>query len=195
MSTKRNNDDTSGALESTTETDVKVEDGLFVTSEPLANAKNPAQPLGHVGLAEEDEEADEEDSNEDDEEDSDEDDDEAEDEGEDGDEIDDAEHIEANHEKVMDIIASIDNRYDSSEEQLPNLPAYHPAFKSIEQCRSSIIAAAIHILQTAKYKDAETAELLEQALALQQIKYPRDRKVALIGDSGTGMFMDLFLLV
>lgn len=177
MSTARRNNNASGVSDPTIKTRVKAEAGLFVSSGPVVVAPRTARPQGHADQGEDDAEANEENTDED--------------ANEDEDAEDDAEHMEAIEEKVMDIITSIETCYDSSEERLPDLPAYHPLFKSIEQSRSSIIADAIHILQTAKYKDAATAQLLDQAMSLQQIKYPRDRKVALIGDSGTGMSIAL----
>lgn len=180
MSTARRYNNTSGMSYPTIKTRVKDEAGLFVTSGPGIDAPSPTRPQGYVHPGEENAEADEGNTDEDDD--------------EDGDGEDDAEHMEAIDEKVMDVINSVGTPYDTLEEQLPDLPAYNPLFKSIEQSRSSIITDAIHVLQTAKYKDAETAQLLDQAMSLQQIKYPRDRKVALIGDSGTGMSIDLSTL-
>ncbi len=178
MSTTGRSNNTSGVSDPTRKTRVKDEAGLFVSSGPVVDAPSPVLTQGLEDPGDENADADEEHSEEDD------------DEDEDGD----AEYMEAINEKVMDMISNMDTHYDSAEERLPDLPAYHPLFKSIEQSRYSIIADAIHILQTAKYKDAETAQLLEQAISLQQIKYPGDRKVALIGDSGTGMFIDRFSL-
>ncbi len=96
--------------------------------------------------------------------------------------------IKAVNESVRKVIDGIGTPYNSSVEGLPDLPAYHPAFTSIENCRSEIVASAISILRSAKYKDEETAQLVEQALGLQDIKYPRDRRLGLIGDSGTGTY-------
>lgn len=155
----------------------KREQGLFMSPESLADPLISAKALDDVtqGVNDDDDEEDEDEDAED------------EDDDEEKNEAEEVKGTKAIDDKVRHIIDSIGDQYDSSKEPLPNLPVYHPAFKSIEQCRSNIITTAISILQTAEYKDAETAQLCEQAMALKEVSYPGDRKVALIGDSGTGM--------
>lgn len=115
MSTARRNNNTSDMSDPTIKTRVKDEAGLFVTSGPVIDAPSPTRRQGYVHPGEENAEADEGNPDEDDD--------------EDGDGEDDAEHMEAIDEKVMDVITSVGTPYDTLEEQLPDLTRLSSTFQ------------------------------------------------------------------
>lgn len=166
---------TGTGLNATRKRRIKNEPDLCAPQPSLRNSSIPAKKPAKKRKVASDDEGDEEDAEEDNEE-------ESEEESEE-----DNEELDAIGEKVKFMVDGMNQKYDSSTEPLPDLPAYHPAFESIERYRSEIMTEAIDILKSSIYKDAETAQLLGHALTLQEINYPRDRRVALIGDSGTGV--------
>ena len=88
--------------------------------------------------------------------------------------------------KVREMLNGLNKPYDPSTERRPEMPAYHPAFASVEQLCEEIPKGAMEILQKSQYKDAETERMLNQISEHQNVKRAPARRVGMIGDSGVG---------
>ena len=87
----------------------------------------------------------------------------------------------------MDVVhRGFNNPYDPSTEEIPNLPAYHPAFFNVEKLCQRLLGDAARMLKSSEYQDAKTRDLYEQAVGKQTITPPKPRRIGLVGDSGVG---------
>ncbi len=88
--------------------------------------------------------------------------------------------------EVEAIIQGFGIPYDPSNENTPNLPAYHPSFLKVEQFCAQLLEDAAQLLKTSEYKDAKLLDLQEQAVAKQTTSCPKPRRIGMVGDSGVG---------
>lgn len=88
--------------------------------------------------------------------------------------------------RVQTITDGIGKTYNSSQEDLPRLPAYNPSFNNVETLCIDLVKEAQSLLKSSPYQDEETARLIQLASESQTIQYPPARKIGLIGDCAAG---------
>ncbi|KAL9588376.1 MAG: hypothetical protein Q9203_002813 [Teloschistes exilis] len=89
-------------------------------------------------------------------------------------------------ERINEKIQNLDTPYNSIQEPLPNIPAYHPSFARLENHYEDLLEAAIKTLESSTYHDDVTDRLSKECRNLRKIQYPHAQVVGLVGDSGVG---------
>ncbi|KAL8777126.1 MAG: hypothetical protein Q9194_002734 [Teloschistes cf. exilis] len=87
-------------------------------------------------------------------------------------------------ERINEKIRNLDTPYNSIQEPLPNIPAYHPSFARLENHYEDLLEAAIKTLESSTYHDDVTDRLSKECRNLRKIQYPHAQVVGLVGDSG-----------
>ena len=88
--------------------------------------------------------------------------------------------------KLESICQGLEKRYSGYNEELPNLPAYHPSFANVERICEEIFAGAAKMLTNSSYQDKCTESLFAKIRKHRSIVYPPAKKIGLVGDSGVG---------
>lgn len=88
--------------------------------------------------------------------------------------------------KLESICQGLEKAYSGYNEKLPNLPAYHPSFASVERICEEIFAGAAEMLANSTYQDKCTESLLAKIRRYRSIVYPPAKKIGFVGDSGVG---------
>ena len=88
--------------------------------------------------------------------------------------------------KMRDVYSSFESPYDSSHERRPDLPAYHPSFRKVEDLCARIMSSAETLLHEAEYQDSETYQLIDLIRTQKVIQYPKAQRIGMMGDSGVG---------
>ena len=90
----------------------------------------------------------------------------------------------------LDAIAdSIDHVFKPDEDAPPDVPAYRPNFRLVEEQCTALAAKAADLLENSEYKDGYTSRLLQSVKEALNIQYPSGKRIALMGDSGVGAFL------
>lgn len=89
-------------------------------------------------------------------------------------------------EKVDAVIKGFCNPYDPSTEAAPKFPAYHPSFSKVEKYCGELLTDAAELLKKSDYQDSRLLELGKHAELHQTLRFPRQRIIGLVGDSGVG---------
>lgn len=88
--------------------------------------------------------------------------------------------------KLEAICQGLEKPYSGDNEELPNLPAYHPSFTNVEEICGEIFAAAARIFEDSDYQDGYTGSLHAKIRKHRSIAYPPAKKIGFMGDSGVG---------
>ena len=88
--------------------------------------------------------------------------------------------------KLEAICQGLEKPYSSYNEELPNLPAYHPSFANVEEICGELFAAAARIFEGSDYQDGYTESLHAKVRKHRSIAYPSAKKIGFMGDSGVG---------
>ena len=88
--------------------------------------------------------------------------------------------------KLESICQGLEKPYSGYNEKLPNLPAYHPSFTSVERICGEIFAGAAKMLTNSNYQDKCTESLLAKIRKHRSIVYPPATRIGFVGDSGVG---------
>lgn len=82
-----------------------------------------------------------------------------------------------------------DANYHEGKEPYPKLPAYDPAFSDIEAGLTGIVEQIIDIVDRHPCKSSYVKNFRAKAEELRAVPRPRPMRIALLGDTGTGMFV------
>ncbi len=88
--------------------------------------------------------------------------------------------------KLEAICQGLEKPYSGYNEELPNLPAYHPSFANVERICEELFAGAAQIFENSDYQDGYTESLHAKIRTNRSIAYPPARKIGFEGDSGVG---------
>ena len=88
--------------------------------------------------------------------------------------------------KLEAICQGLEKPYNCYNEELPNLPAYHPSFANVEEICGELFAGAAQIFEDSDYQDGYTETLHAKIKKHRSIAYPPALKIGLMGDSGVG---------
>ena len=88
--------------------------------------------------------------------------------------------------KLEAICRGLEKAYSGYDNELPNLPAYHPSFANVEDICGELFAGAAQIFENSDYKDRYTGSLLAKIKKHRSIMYPPAEKIGFMGDSGVG---------
>ncbi|MCJ1399570.1 hypothetical protein MMC11_002772 [Xylographa trunciseda] len=88
--------------------------------------------------------------------------------------------------RIKVVVSRFDNPYDVHLEALPNLAAYHPSFRKVEQMCLGLVNGAINMLKSSSYQDTQTEELIKYMSSHKEIEYPKATRIGMMGDSGVG---------
>ena len=88
--------------------------------------------------------------------------------------------------KLEAICRGLENPYSAYNEELPNLPAYHPSFANVEDICEDVFAGAAQIFEDSDYQDGYTESLHAKIKKHRSITYPPAMKIGFMGDSGVG---------
>lgn len=88
--------------------------------------------------------------------------------------------------KLEAICQGLEKPYSGYNEELPDLPAYHPSFANVEEICGDIFAAAGQIFEDSDYQDRFTESLHAKIKKHRSIAYPPAKKIGFIGDSSVG---------
>ena len=89
-------------------------------------------------------------------------------------------------EKLEAIYKGLEKPYSGYNEELPNLPAYHPSFANVERICEELFAGAALIFENSDYQDGYTESLHAKIKKHRRIAYPPAKKIGFMGDSGVG---------
>lgn len=89
-------------------------------------------------------------------------------------------------EQIDEKIRNFDIPYDSSQEPLPRVPAYHSCFARVEKHYEELLEAAMKALGSSNYRDDATDRLSRECTKRRKVQYPNAHIVGLVGDSGVG---------
>ena len=93
---------------------------------------------------------------------------------------------EESKEKLEAVRRGLRKPYIGTNEDPPDLPAYHPTFAKVERICEELFAGAAELLKTSDYQDKYTQWLMKKIQRHQAIAYPAPKKISLVGDSGVG---------
>ena len=88
--------------------------------------------------------------------------------------------------KLEAICQGLEKPYSDYNEELPNLPAYHPSFANVEEICGELFAAAEKIFEDSDYQDGYTDSLHAKIRKHRSITYPPAKIIGFMGDSGVG---------
>ena len=88
--------------------------------------------------------------------------------------------------KLEAICQGVESPYSGDENELPNLPAYHPSFANVEDICGELFAGAAQIFENSNYQDRYTGSLQAKIKKHRSITYPPAKKIGFHGDSGVG---------
>ena len=88
--------------------------------------------------------------------------------------------------KLEAICQGLEKPYSGYNEELPNLPAYHPSFANVEEICGELFASAAQIFENSDYQDGYTESLHAKIKKHRSVAYPPAKKIGFMGDSGVG---------
>ena len=88
--------------------------------------------------------------------------------------------------KLKAICQGLEKPYSNYNNELPNLPAYHPSFANVEEICADLFAGAAQIFENSDYQDGYTESLHTKIKKHRSIAYPPAKTVGFMGDSGVG---------
>jgi len=89
--------------------------------------------------------------------------------------------------KVRQELDRFGKPYEPRQEPPPRkYAAYHPSFARVETLCAEIFEEAVTLLESSKYQDKYTIQLLDMINRRKNIKYDPPSRVGIIGDSGVG---------
>ena len=88
--------------------------------------------------------------------------------------------------KLEAICQGLEKPYSGYDDELPNLPAYHPSFANVEEICGELFAGAARIFENSDYQDGYTGSLYAKIKKHRRIIYPPAEKIGFMGDSGVG---------
>lgn len=88
--------------------------------------------------------------------------------------------------KLEAICQGLETPYNGYNNELPNLPAYHPSFANVEKICGELFAGAAQIFENSDYQDGYTKSLHAKIKKHRSIPYPPAKTIGFMGDSGVG---------